>query len=161
MRGVALVGAEGRPRKGGPSVPMAGCPIPPGSRKGSGAVLLSRSSAQLLHQKPCKERRRGSPGGTQLQNSSHFSRLSPCEARWQRGERGWTCREALASPATSDGGIERRRGRALCPSQRGCLLSICLPHILSSFLFASHIIAFINRPPRSPIWAFGFSARHG
>lgn len=80
--------------------------------------------------------------------------FSPCEARWHRGERGRTCRGALASPATSDRGIERRRGRALCPSQRAasspfvyhtsCLL-FCLLHTSSPSLIV------LPAPPFGPL----------
>lgn len=171
MRGVALVKAARQPRKCGPIV-SSGCVSHPsaslaGRRRGCGdmsrgAVSCLRAALRFCTYKDAEEAGWGSPDSTQLQKSSLFSQLSPCKARWQWGERmdgraakPWRLRPLQTEP------LSGRRGCALCPFPEGCLLSICLPHILSSFLFASHIIAFINRPPRSPFAPLDFRLAMG
>lgn len=178
MRGVALLKAESLGNLD-PQCRVFGystfLPSLPGRRRRSGGsdssnprAVPSLSSTQVLLQKGCERSSSGSArDARQQQPAAKTLPFLPARlgGRGDARESEGTCPSLPESPGVSGHFRQRhwagRRGCALCPFPGGCLLSICLPHILSSFLFASHIIAFINRLSLLPIWAFGFSAHHG
>lgn len=96
--------------------------------------LLSQSSAQVLHLQGCRRSRVRQPGQHPAAKILPILPAFPVQGSVAVGrEDGWTCRKALASPATSDRAIERAERLRIVPLPRG------LPPL---HLFTTHPVFF-------------------